>query len=79
MSSRLKFQIRQDGSRILLILFMIALLPIMIDGVGQGFGLWESSNPVRFITGLLAGGLSSAVVMKSIDLHQASTAKSAQS
>lgn len=77
MSSRLKFQTKQDESRILLILFMIALLPIMIDGVGQGFGLWESSNPVRFITGLLAGGLSSAVVMKSIDLHQASTAKSA--
>jgi len=58
----------------LLILFIVALLPIMIDGVGQGVGLWESSNPVRFITGLLAGGLSSAVVMKSMDLHQASIA-----
>jgi len=78
LSSRLKFQTRQNEARMLLTLFIVALLPIMIDGVGQGVGLWESSNSVRFITGLLAGGLSSAVVMKSIDLHQASTAKPAQ-
>lgn len=77
LSSRLKFQTRQNAARMLLIVFIVALLPIMIDGVGQGVGLWESSNPVRFITGLLAGGLSSAVVMKGIDLHQASTAKPA--
>ncbi len=77
LSSRLKFQTRQNGARMLLILFIVALLPIMIDGVGQGVKLWESSNPVRFITGLLAGGLSSAVVMKSIDLHQTSAAKPA--
>ena len=56
---------------------MIALFPIMIDGIGQAFGLWESSNPVRFITGSLAGGISSAVVMKGIDLHQAHMAKPA--
>jgi len=77
LSSRLKFQTRQNEARMLLIVFIVALLPIMIDGVGQGVGLWESSNPVRFITGLLAGGLSSAVVMKSIELHQAHIAKPA--
>ncbi|MCK5259416.1 MAG: DUF2085 domain-containing protein [Thermoplasmatales archaeon] len=31
------------------------LIPIGIDGVGQLFGLWESTNIVRFITGLLVG------------------------
>jgi len=77
MSRQLRFQTRQDESRWLLILFMIALFPIMIDGIGQAFGLWESSNPVRFITGSLAGGISSTVVMKGIDLHQAHMAKSA--
>ncbi len=36
---------------------IICLVPIGIDGVGQLFGLWESTNIVRLITGLLAGGI----------------------
>jgi uncharacterized membrane protein len=31
------------------------LAPMGIDGVGQLFGFWESTNPVRLVTGGLAG------------------------
>lgn len=36
---------------------IIGLVPIGIDGIGQLFGFWDSTNIVRFITGLLAGGV----------------------
>jgi uncharacterized membrane protein len=36
-------------------LIIIGLAPIGIDGVGQLFGFWESTNIVRLITGLLIG------------------------
>ncbi len=32
-----------------------ALAPMGVDGVGQMLGLWESTNPVRLLTGGLAG------------------------
>ena len=38
-----------------LILIFIGLAPIGIDGVGQLFGLWESTNTIRLITGVLVG------------------------
>jgi len=38
-----------------LYLIIVAIVPIGIDGVGQLFGLWESSNIIRVITGLLIG------------------------
>jgi uncharacterized membrane protein len=38
-----------------LILLFIAIIPIGIDGIGQLFGLWESNNVIRVITGLLIG------------------------
>jgi uncharacterized membrane protein len=38
-----------------LYVILIGLLPIGIDGVGQLFGLWESTNVIRMITGLLVG------------------------
>jgi len=38
-----------------LILILIGLLPIGIDGLGQLFGFWESTNIIRLITGLLIG------------------------
>ena len=38
-----------------LILLIIAIIPIGVDGVGQLFGLWESTNIIRVITGLLIG------------------------
>lgn len=34
---------------------IISLVPIGVDGVGQLLGLWESTNIVRMITGLLVG------------------------
>ena len=38
-----------------LFLIIIGIVPIGIDGVGQFFGLWESTNIIRLITGLLIG------------------------
>ena len=38
-----------------LYLIFIGLIPIGIDGVGQLFGFWESTNAVRLITGLSVG------------------------
>jgi len=46
---------------------VIGLLPIGIDGIGQLFGFWESINPIRLITGMLAGiltGLAVAVIIQ---------------
>ena len=42
-------------NRKFLILILIGLVPIGVDGVGQLFGFWESTNIVRLITGLLVG------------------------
>jgi uncharacterized membrane protein len=36
-------------------LIIIGLVPIGIDGVGQLFGFWESTNVIRLVTGSLAG------------------------
>ena len=36
-------------------LIIIGLIPIGIDGLGQLFGFWESSNVMRIITGLIIG------------------------
>ena len=38
-----------------LIALIAALIPIGIDGIGQLFGLWESTNLIRVFTGLPAG------------------------
>ncbi len=38
-----------------LFLIIIGIAPIAIDGVGQLLHLWESTNIIRLITGLLAG------------------------
>ena len=34
---------------------ILALIPIGIDGTGQLFDLWESTNTIRLITGAIAG------------------------
>ena len=39
----------------LIYLIIISLIPIGIDGVGQMMGLWESTNLIRVVTGLLTG------------------------
>ena len=36
---------------------VIALVPIGVDGLGQLYGLWESTNLVRFVTGGLIGAV----------------------
>ena len=38
-----------------LIALIVALIPIGIDGTGQLFGLWESTNLIRILTGLPIG------------------------
>ena len=59
-----------------LFLLLISLIPIGIDGVGQLFGFWESTNLIRFLTGLLAGvvcGLAIGVIIdeiKTIHIHK---------
>ncbi|MBN2478561.1 DUF2085 domain-containing protein [Candidatus Micrarchaeota archaeon] len=35
--------------------FILAIIPLGIDGTGQLFGLWESTNTIRLITGVIAG------------------------
>ena len=36
---------------------LISFVPIGVDGIGQLFGFWESTNVIRVITGLLIGGV----------------------
>ena len=50
-----------------LISILIGLIPIGIDGIGQLFGLWESNNLVRLITGLLAGIITGIAIGTIID------------
>ena len=38
-----------------LVTLIAALIPIGVDGIGQLFGLWESTNLIRIFTGLPAG------------------------
>ena len=52
-----------------LFLIIIGIVPIGIDGIGQLFGFWESTNIVRFITGILAGivcGIAIALIIDEI-------------
>ena len=52
-----------------LLLILIGIIPIGIDGLGQLSGLWESSNIVRVITGLLIGivcGIAITVIIDEI-------------
>lgn len=48
---------------------IIGIVPIGIDGVGQLFGLWESTNIARVITGLAVGiicGIAIGVIIDEI-------------
>ena len=52
-----------------LYLIMIGIIPIAIDGIGQLLNLWESTNVIRTITGLLAGivaGIAIGVIIDEI-------------
>ena len=59
------FTIRLDEKFLFIIL--LSLAPIGIDGVGQLLGLWESTNLIRFLTGLLAGGVCGVAIGVIID------------
>jgi uncharacterized membrane protein len=48
-------------------IILLGLIPIGIDGVGQLLGFWESINPIRFLTGLLAGGICGMAIGVIID------------
>jgi uncharacterized membrane protein len=50
-----------------LFLILVSLFPIGIDGVGQLFGFWESTNLIRFLTGLLAGTVCGLAIGMIID------------
>ncbi|MEA2055308.1 MAG: DUF2085 domain-containing protein [Candidatus Thermoplasmatota archaeon] len=45
-----------------LFVILIGLVPIGIDGIGQHLGFWESTNIIRLVTGLLAGGVSGIAI-----------------
>jgi len=57
-----------------LILILIGFVPIAVDGVGQLLHIWESTNIVRLITGLLIGivtGLAIGIIIDElIDLKR---------
>ena len=53
----------------LLFAIILSIIPIGVDGVGQLFGFWESTNVVRVITGLLVGsacGVAMGVIVDEI-------------
>jgi uncharacterized membrane protein len=50
-----------------LFVVLFSLIPIGIDGVGQLFGFWESTNLLRFLTGLLAGSICGVAIGVIID------------
>lgn len=50
-----------------LYLILIGIIPIGIDGLGQLFGAWESSNLVRVITGSLIGFVCGIAICVIID------------
>ncbi|UCD13157.1 MAG: DUF2085 domain-containing protein [Thermoplasmatales archaeon] len=48
---------------------IVGIIPLAADGAGQLFGLWESTNAIRVITGLLTGvvcGLAIGVIIDEI-------------
>lgn len=42
----------------LIFMILLSIIPIGIDGIGQLIGLWESTNLIRVITGLIVGIMS---------------------
>ena len=50
-----------------LFVIIIGIVPVGIDGIGQLLGLWESTDIIRLITGLLAGGICGVTIGVIID------------
>ncbi len=53
-------------SRLSFIVFVILILPLILDGTLQLFTSWESSNLIRFFTGFLAGVAISAALIPAL-------------
>jgi len=56
-----------DLNEKLLLAILLGLVPIGVDGAGQLLGFWESTNLIRFSTGLLAGGVCGLAIGVIID------------
>jgi uncharacterized membrane protein len=50
-----------------LFVIIIGILPLGIDGIGQLFGFWESTNIIRFLTGLTTGVICALAIGVIID------------
>lgn len=53
----------------ILYVMILAIIPIGIDGIGQLIGLWESTNLIRLITGIITGsacGIALGVIIDEI-------------
>ena len=59
------FYVKYTSIIIIFAIFMI--IPTIIDGFTQLFGLRESNNTLRFVTGLM-GGVGLAILIKSIKM-----------
>jgi uncharacterized membrane protein len=51
----------------ILLIIILGLLPIGFDGIGQLLNFWESTNLIRFLTGLLTGFISGLIIGIIID------------
>lgn len=49
------------------IAILLSIIPLGVDGVGQLLGLWNSTNLIRFLTGVIAGGVSGMAIGLIID------------
>lgn len=47
--------------------FIIAIIPIGVDGMGQLIGFWESTNIIRLLTGSIVGVLTGIAIAVIID------------
>ncbi len=47
------FKIQLDEK--FLVLILLGIIPLAIDGIGQQLQMWESTNIIRVVTGLLTG------------------------
>ncbi len=59
-----------------ILIAFVFLIPMGLDGVGQLFGLWESTNLMRFITGIIAGtGIGYFLYSILVDIYKKEKAK----
>ncbi len=68
-SLRANFQTSFSLNSKILYLILIGLIPIGIDGIGQIFQFWESTNIMRVVTGLIIGsicGISIGIIIDEI-------------